>query len=353
MRIFTCGNCRQTVYFENVKCENCGMALGFDPQSMTMRPLAPLGSGQLVTTGRQTTGRLAATARKTYCANYTHNVCNWLVPVTDQGGLCVSCGLNQTIPDLTVPGNIEYWFEIEKAKRRLLYTLLKLKLPLTQPPGSSLPSLAFNIIADAKTGHANGLITINLAEADPATREKTREAFNEPYRTLLGHFRHESGHYYWMLLVDNPAQIDRYRQLFGDERPDYSEALAAYHQNGPRADWQKSYISAYATAHSWEDWAESWAHYLHMVDTLETADDYKIEAQAPNAGSVGRPWFSSTDPYKARNAAQLMDRWVPLALALNSLNRSMGLPDFYPFVVSPSVITKLDFIHKLVHARRR
>jgi hypothetical protein len=345
MRVFTCGNCRQTVYFENVKCEHCGMALGFDPQRMTMRTLAPDGTGKLVTGGRTPGGS------KTYCANYTHNVCNWLVPATQEGGLCLSCGLNRTIPDLTVNGNITAWFEIEKAKRRLIYELVKLKLPVTPPPDSGLPPLAFDIIADAKTGHDNGLITINLAEADPATREQTREAFNEPYRTLLGHFRHESGHYYWMVLVNNPQATDRYRQLFGDERPDYGEALAAYHQNGPKPDWQKNYISAYATAHSWEDWAESWAHYLHMVDTLETADDYAIDPRRPNQPAVGRSWFASTDPYKARNAKQLMDRWVPLALAMNSMNRSMGLQDFYPFVVSPSVISKLDFIHGLIRQR--
>jgi hypothetical protein len=347
MRVFTCGNCRQTVYFENVKCEKCGMALGFDPQAMTMRTLAPDQNGAFITTGRGSGGR------KTYCANYAHSVCNWLVSVGEGNGLCVSCDLNKTIPDLTVAGNVEAWFEIEKAKRRLIYELLKLKLPVAPPPGSDLPALAFDIVAGAKTGHENGLITINLAEADPATREKTREAFNEPYRTLLGHFRHESGHYYWMLLVNNARAIDRYRQLFGDERQDYGEALAAYHQNGPKADWQKSYISGYATAHSWEDWAESWAHYLHMIDTLETAEDYGIEPRVPGASGLGKPWFASTDPYRARNAAQLMERWIPLALAMNSMNRSMGHNDFYPFVVSPSVISKLDFIHQLVRSARR
>ena len=345
MRVFTCGNCRQTVYFENVKCEHCGMSLGFDPQGMTMRTLAPDAAGNPMTSGRGTGGK------RTYCTNYAHGVCNWLTPATPEGGLCLSCGLNRTIPDLAVPGNIAAWFEVEKAKRRLIYELLKLKLPVTQSPDSSLPPLVFDIVADAKTGHENGLITINLAEADPATREQAREAFNEPYRTLLGHFRHESGHYYWMVLVNNPRSIDRYRQLFGDERSDYGEALAAYHQNGAKPDWQKTFISAYATAHSWEDWAESWAHYLHMTDTLETADDYNIEPRRPNEPAIARSWFATHDPYKARNAKQLMDRWVPLALAMNSLNRSMGLQDFYPFVVSPSVIAKLDFIHGLVRPR--
>jgi hypothetical protein len=337
MRVFTCGNCRQSVYFENVVCENCGMALGFDPQAMTMRTLGPANGAPAATSDR----------RKTYCANYANDVCNWLVPVSPEGGLCLSCGLNKTIPDLTVAGNLERWFEIEKAKRRLIYTLLKLKLPITPPQGSNVPPLAFEILAGAKTGHADGLITLNLAEADPETREKTRNLFNEPYRTLLGHCRHESGHYYWMLLVNRPGWIDRYRAVFGDERQDYGAALAAYHQSGPARDWQKNYISGYATAHSWEDWAESWAHYLHMVDTLETAEDYAITPRLPNTRPGPRSWFSSTDPYRAKSAKQLMDRWIPLALAMNSMNRSMGHHDFYPFVVSPSVISKLDFIHQL------
>jgi len=345
MRVFSCGNCRQPVYFENVVCENCGMALGFDPLAMTMRTLQPDPSGKL------STGR--SSGRKTYCANYAHNVCNWLVPFEQDGSLCRSCGLNKTIPDLSVPGNVERWFEIEKAKRRLVYTLLKLRLPIAPPPGSNLPPLAFDIVADAKTGHADGLITINLAEADPAMRERTREQLNEPYRTLLGHFRHESGHYYWMMLANTPRSIERYRQLFGDERPDYGAALAAYHQNGPKPDWMRNYISAYATAHSWEDWAESWAHYLHMVDALETAEDYAIEPRLPFSRGQGRPWFSSTDAYQARNAAQLVARWIPLALAMNSLNRSMGLADFYPFVVAPPVIAKLDYIHDEIRRAAR
>lgn len=353
MRVFTCGNCRQNVYFENVICENCGMALGFDPQGMTMRTLAPDASGKLVTSARTPGGA------RTYCANYDHHVCNWLVPphagetAADRAGLCVSCALNNTIPDLTIAGNIERWFEIEKAKRRLIYQLLRLKLPLAPDPDSGVPPLAFDIIAGARTGHADGLITINIDEASSARREEVREAFNEPYRTLLGHMRHESGHYYWMVLVNRPGVVDRYRALFGDDRDDYGEALAAYHQNGPKPEWRTTHISAYATAHSWEDWAESWAHYLHTIDTLETAEDYAIEPRIPNKSSSGRPWFSSTDPYKARNATQLMDRWIPIALAMNSMNRSMGHNDFYPFVVSPPVISKLDFIHQLIRPARR
>jgi hypothetical protein len=346
MRVFSCSHCGQIVYFENVVCKNCRTALGFDPQRLAMRTLHPADSGNLVTQG--------SGAPKTYCANHRDHVCNWLVPVAANGGLCLSCDLNHTIPDLSVSGNVAKWFEVEKAKRRLIYTLLKLNLPLTQDPdGTNSPALSFDILADAMTGHENGHITLNVAEADAATRERVRTQMDEPYRTLLGHFRHESGHYYWLVLVAGSRELDRFRKLFGDERADYGQALAAYHANGPKPNWDQNYISAYATAHPWEDWAESWAHYLHMVDALETANDYALEARMPNERWTTKVWFGSADPASAGSARRLIDRWIPLALAINSLNRSMGLNDFYPFVVSPTAATKLEFIHRLVKSQRR
>ncbi len=346
MRVFSCGNCGRPVYFDNVVCENCGTALGFDPADLTMKPLYPASDGKLTTKSERD-------GRKVYCANYSHQVCNWLVPAQESGSLCLSCGLNRTIPDLSVPGNLERWFEFEKAKRRLIYELRKLGLPVKRAgENNGVPPLAFDILADAKTGHENGVITLNVAEADPAVRERTREQFDEPYRTLLGHFRHESGHYYWLALVADSPSLARFRELFGDETADYAQALAAYHQQGPKPDWAQNYISAYATAHPWEDWAESWAHYLHMVDALETAGDYRLEPRLPYGKAAGRSWFSSWpgDPYRAPGAKSLIDRWIPLALAINSLNRSMGLSDFYPFVVSARAAEKLDFVHQIVRS---
>lgn len=344
MRVFSCPNCKLPIYFENISCGNCGMALGFDPELLTMRTLAPGNDGRLATVS-------APGMLKIYCKNYSSNICNWLVPLENPEALCPSCALNRTIPDLSQPGNSKAWFEIEKAKRRLIYTLRKLGLPLQPPPGSNAPPLAFNIVAGAKTAHDNGLITINIAEADPATREQTRVAFNEPYRTLLGHCRHESGHYYWMLLVNNDKWIERYRALFGDERPDYNQALATYHANGPKEGWQNTHISAYATAHSWEDWAETWAHYLHMVDVLETADSFRVRPKFLNgSGSFGFR-FTSFDPYRARSANRLIERWLPLAIALNNLNRSMGLMDFYPFVLPEAAKQKLEFVRQVIAAK--
>lgn len=349
MRVFSCGHCGRAVYFDNVVCENCSTALGFDPEAMTMLSLYPNGGGRLASSG----GR---TGTKVYCANYDNHVCNWLVPEASQGELCASCALNRTIPDLTVAGNAERWFEYEKAKRRLIYGLRRLGVPVENAGiQDNAPPLAFDIVANAKTGHMSGLITLNLAEADPAIRERTREQMNEPYRTVLGHVRHEIGHYYWLALINNSRWIERFRELFGDERADYGEALTAYHQNGPAADWSRNFISAYATAHPWEDWAESWAHYLHMVEALDTAVDYKVDPRLPNTRTK-QSWFSTSstpsDPYKAANAKTLIDRWIPLALAMNSLNRGMGLSDFYPFVISPSAAAKLEFIHDVIRSAR-
>jgi len=342
MRVFSCDNCGQTVYFENVVCENCGTALGIDPSDLTMQNLRPSADGSLITAQRRP---------RTYCGNYEYQVCNWLVPIERKGELCLSCGLNRTIPDLTVPGNVERWFEFEKAKRRLIYQLLKLGLPVKHAgQQNGIAPLVFDILADARTGHDNGVITLNVAEADPAIRERAREQMNEPYRTLLGHFRHEIGHYYWFALVNNNDRwLPGFRKLFGDDSADYGAALAAYHQNGPKPDWAQSYISAYATAHPWEDWAESWAHYMHMVDALDTAANYQILPRT-NKGKARRSWFAPAapeDPYRA-SARSLIDRWIPLAMAMNSLNRSMGLSDFYPFVVSAPAAEKLDFIHQVI-----
>lgn len=354
MRVFSCGNCGQPVYFDNVVCGNCATALGFDSSALTMLPLYPDDNGEFITRSPR---KGQAQRQMVYCANFGQQVCNWLVPAERRGDFCLSCGLNRTIPDLTVLGNLERWFEFEKAKRRLIYELLKLNLPVKHAgEANGAPPLAFDILADAKTGHENGIITLNVAEADPGVRETTRAQFSEPYRTLLGHFRHESGHYYWMTMVDNTDWLPRFRELFGDERDDYGTALAAYHQNGPKPNWDQNYISAYATAHPWEDWAESWAHYLHMVEALDTADDYSLVPRIPNHKASGSWWAppkGAADPYNAASARKLIDRWIPLALSMNSLNRSMGLSDFYPFAVSPSAADKLDFVHRIVKSARQ
>jgi hypothetical protein len=327
MKRFTCSACGNAVFFDNSVCTLCGAALAFDPASLAMVAAAP--------------------DDPRHCANRAHAACNWLAP----GGaaFCVACALNETIPDLSIPENVERWQALEAEKRRLVYALIRLGLPL-MPRSADPAGLGFAFLADTApsftergrvlTGHAAGLVTINIAEADPATREAMRDRMDEPYRTLLGHFRHESGHHYWDRLVAQTGWLGPFRDRFGDERADYAAALQAHYDFGPAPDWPQNHVSAYAASHPWEDWAESWAHYLHMTATLETAWAFGLHA----GGSS--PDF---DPYAEPDFAALIDRWMPLTVALNSLNRSMGHADAYPFVLPEPVVAKLGFVHDVIH----
>jgi hypothetical protein len=293
-----------------------------------------------------------------FCRNTAFGVCNWMVRADDDAGYCAACRHNRLIPDLNTPGNAELWAKIEAAKRRLFYTLLRLHLPLENRIDNPEHGLAFDFLADeaqshahnVMTGHDNGLITLALREADDAMREKVRGEMSEPYRTLLGHFRHESGHYFWDRLIGgDEKKLEEFCTLFGDEREDYDAALQRHYSEGAPAFWQNEFVSVYATTHPWEDFAETWAHYLHIVDTLETARAFGIKVKSRVAPSE----LSAVVDFDAHNAtsmAQLIDAWLPIAFAVNSLNRSMGLSDLYPFVLSPKTIEKLAFIHALTHA---
>jgi hypothetical protein len=183
----------------------------------------------------------------------------------------------------------------------------------------------------------------------------TRKAMNEGYRTVLGHFRHEVGHYYWDRLIGETGRLEEFRQLFGDERQDYDAALKRHYRQGPPAGWNMQYISAYATMHPWEDWAETWAHFLHIIDTLETAYAFGMKVQPGIAEDyAGIQAEMNTDPHTIENFRQIMSQWLPLSFAMNSLNRSMGLNDPYPFVIRPVVMKKLGFIHQVcLQARQK
>ena len=263
MKSFACDACRNEVYFENTVCLQCGRAVGFDPQAMAMVTLSPGANGTFTRVGRD------ARALK-YCQNASRDVCNWLVRSADRIGLCVACELNRTIPNLVEPGSLEAWRQLELAKKRLVYSLLRFGLPLNTVGGSGR-RLLFDFMRKATTGHKDGVVTINITEADPVERERQRLHLDEPYRTLLGHLRHECGHFYWLVLVDDGHHIEEFRSVFGDERSDYAQALERHYREGPADNWQSSYVSAYASAHPWEDWAETWAQYLHIVDTVDTA----------------------------------------------------------------------------------
>ena len=351
MKLFQCQQCGQPIYFENTGCEQCGHRLGFLSEQMTLSALAPDG---------EVWRALAASEDTPYrlCANAQLDACNWLIAVDSAETLCAACRHNQTIPDMGLPENLARWRKLESAKHRLFYSLLRLNLPLANRIDDPEHGLAFDVLAEAPdtpkimTGHDNGLVTLALAEADDAWREQTREAMGETYRTLLGHFRHEVGHYYWDLLVRDGGTLDAFRTLFGDERQDYAAALAQNYEQGPPADWRDRFISAYASCHPWEDFAETWAHYLHIVDTLEMGFAFGLEIRPRLAGSEELESSISFDPYAGGDVERLVAAWLPLVFAVNSLNRAMGLPDLYPFVLTPAVIEKLGFIHRLVHGGR-
>jgi hypothetical protein len=347
MKLFQCQHCGQPLYFENVRCESCGRRLGYLPAQETMTALEPEDGLWRVLE--------APGGHYRFCANAAYDVCNWLVPAESSENYCPACRHNRTIPDLSRPENLAHWRKIEVAKHRLFYTLLKLRLPLTtraeDPNG-----LAFDFLSDqasptpVMTGHTSGLITINLAEADDAERERRRGQMGEPYRTLLGHFRHEIAHYYWDKLVAHSPSRAEFRTLFGDERSDYAAALRRHYANGPPPDWHERFVTAYASTHPWEDFAETWAHYFHMVDTLETAGAFGMRVRPKLSAGTDLATNIDFDPHVAP-MDRLVEAWLPLTYAVNSINRSMGLPDLYPFILAPAVIIKLSLVHERIHAQ--
>ena len=348
MRLFSCSVCKRVLFFENVQCGGCGHALAYLPEHQVLSALEPDGDAFIALAEE------ARRARYRLCQNYVrHAACNWAIPAEQAAELCPSCGLNQVIPNLGSPLAALAWQKLETAKRRVLYTLRELELPIEAKQDDE-HGLAFAFKEDQAgekvvTGHCDGLITINIAEADDAFREKTRVAMGEAYRTVLGHVRHEIGHYYWERLVSGTSALAKFRELFGDEQADYDQARERHYRDGAPADWHAHFVSAYASMHPWEDWAESFAHYLHMVDTLETASSYGLALKpAPEGGAH----LSGMAAHRLRfeKFDELLGGWVPLSLALNSLNRSMGLADPYPFVLSEPAVQKLRAVHEIVDA---
>ena len=350
MKVFHCDHCGALVFFENTQCVSCGHRLAFLPDLMLVGSLDAADADQ----ERWRSPLSRATHPYRLCANYRdQQVCNWVVDAEDESALCRSCRLTSMIPDLTVEGNRMAWYRLEVAKRRLLYTLLSLRLPFDDR--SSEP-LSFQFLADTTrggppllTGHANGVITINTAEADDAERERRRHVLGETYRTLLGHMRHEVGHYYWMRLVDGDQdRVAQFREMFGDERQDYAAALQRHYDNGPPSDWQEQFVTSYASAHPWEDWAETWAHYLHMVDTLETAAACGVSLRPHRSDEPVLSPISVEEVGPEGSFGRLMAGWLPVTYVLNNMNRGLGLPDAYPFVLSPPAIEKLKFVHDTI-----
>ncbi len=349
MKTYTCA-CGELIYFDNFACVNCKREVGFLPDLVSLSSLEKPDNEGLFSANTEEKGRLYKK-----CRNYVqHNVCNWMIPAENTTEIyCTSCRLDVMIPDLSQPQNITLWAAVEGAKRRLIYSALRLKLPLANRVEDPRTGLGFRFMADTlnpdgtiatkvMTEHNEGLITLNLSEADDSTREKMRTSMKEPYRTLLGHFRHESGHYYWDRLVKDTKFIEPYRAMFGDERQDYNESMKKYYETGAPANWGDNFISMYSTMHPWEDWAETWAHYLHVQDTLEVAADFGLVGKRVKIAPV------SDGTVKPKPFDEVMETWSELSIALNCINRSMGMRDLYPFVLSQPVINKLRFVSDVI-----
>jgi len=328
MKNFIC-KCGKLLFFENTKCLSCNYRVGFDPHGMKMHRLSDEGVG--------------SKSKLRRCKNsIDYDVCNWLVN-DPQSNYCLSCELNHTIPNLLDQNRRAWWKSLESAKRRLIYSLLSLNLPVVGKSKDPM-GLAFKFMEDQRTnpevlerhvntGHLDGMITINIAEADRVKSEIARQTTRELYRTLLGHFRHESGHYYFLKLIVSDKIKKQFVDLFGDYTQDYGKALSEYYENNLVSPHDPDMISHYAQSHPWEDWAEVWAHYLHMIDTLETANQYRVRQSSAQFDDIDKT----------------LRKWGELTLLLNSLNRSMGLEDAYPFVLSELSLRKLRFVHGLIY----
>lgn len=348
MRLYACGKCGNPIHFDNRSCIACGSQLGFSTDTLTMHALEPSGTGWRT---------IAPHAQEVvFCANAGDDICNWLVPSGDTNAYCVACRYNRIVPVTDNPEGLARWQRIGQAQRHLFYSLLRWRLPIPGRDVDPQGGLVFDFLADevdangnvipAMTGHEDGLISLRAAEANDEVRESVRVSMGEPYRTLLGHLRHEIGHFYWAQLLRDEETLTRARALFGDEREDYAAALQRNYEQGPPADWQSRFISTYASCHPAEDFAECWAHFFHIVDTLETARAFGLSTDPRRHGEMATE--VDFDPYRASNAQTLVDAWIPLSVALNSLQRSMGQADSYPFVLSPPVVEKLDFINGLI-----
>jgi hypothetical protein len=337
MRDFHCPNCGQRLAFENSACLSCGSALGFSLDQMALLVIA---------NANQDNGHTGAVAANDYqlCANLFVAECNWLVPVGHPGGLCESCALTTERPNDNDSVGLPEFARAEAAKRRLVAELKELKLPIVGREQDPNYGLAFRLLSSADenviTGHEDGVITLDLAEGDDVHREQLRVEMDEPYRTLLGHFRHEVGHYYYYRLISpNSAYVQRFNELFGDHESDYQAALDRHYSEGAPEGWDQSHVSSYATMHPAEDWAETFAHYLHIRDTLDTSAWCGLAAAS---ATFDRP------PVGPSGFQTIIDMWLPLSWSLNMVNRSMGHDDLYPFVLPPAVLDKMQFVHTAI-----
>jgi hypothetical protein len=352
MRTFSC-SCGNLLFFDNSICMCCKREVGWCPQCRHITDVTTGNDGAFICPRCETT--------LVKCANYaSSNVCNRFVirrvgegsqGQTSAGIFCDCCRFNRIIPDLKIKGNREKWYRLEAAKRRTLYDLDLLGLPFGDSRDNITPALVFEFKGDpildknyrgvvggqkVYTGHDNGVITINIQEADDIEREKLRVNMHEAQRSLLGHFRHEFGHYIWDVMIKGKME-NSFIAMFGDHNnPAYEVALQDYYKNGPKPDWLLNYVSAYATMHPWEDFAETFAVYLDMASSLDTACHQQL--------------IPSVDP---KDPDAMVDAYKKLGIALNEMNRTIGMLDFLPELFAKPIRDKLRFIHGLTRNSSR
>jgi len=338
---FTCA-CGGPIVFDDLSCGKCGTDIGYDPVDRKLGPQDPA---------------------LRFCAHrHAPAACNWMLAPTDpDDGICMSCRTTRIVPDPDRPRNVERLRKLENAKRRVLFNVQAMGLPIVARTEEPQHGLAFDFLESLEgghrvmTGHAGGVITIDVAEADDDYRERNRQSLLEPYRTVLGHLRHELGHYYWDVIVWGTPWHEAFRTLFGDERAHYGEALRQHYANGPPAEWRQRYISSYAASHPWEDWAETFAHYLHLRSTLETIASYRLDTSSVPLQLVpfGPEGLYCQEPEAAGTAFLA---WVNtsrvITTVLNEAARSMGQPDTYPFTLTTAMVTKLHFVHCAILGER-
>ena len=343
MNRFYC-NCGSEVFFDNRFCQNCGVALGFDSETLDMIPIEPSREGRYKS--------LDLSAREfKLCTNGSQfSSCNWVLPADDENEFCFGCRFNRIIPnqkiiDVSPALNHQRWCRLEAAKKRLMYTLLELQVPMRDGWADAENGLLFDFMEDLGaesdtvasniiTGYANGVITINILEADDVARVSARSALNERQRTILGHFRHESGHFLWDRLFKRLPLSSEFETIFGDPEKDYQKSLNQYYKDGPQSDWSSCFITAYASSHPLEDFAETWNHFLLIFDTVETAFAHGLTQMKPDI----------------QNLISSLDVWNDLVIALNQLTRSIGINDAYPFVINKLASQKLNYIARLVES---
>ena len=345
MRVFICATCRHELQFESMTCPNCHSVVGYVPDRRDVVVLVADGPA------RYTVERDASARWR--CLNASWG-CNWMLPADGDDVWCLSCRLTRGRPDESDPAAVVAWSAAEAAKRRLVFQLGELGLPI-QPRSSAAPQgLAFDLVhvpgASAVTGHDRGLITLDLSEADERHRDELRRQLGEPFRTLIGHLRHEVGHYYFAHLVGRSDEVDGFRSLFGDERTDYSAALDEHYRSARSTVDEpdlSGYVTAYAASHPLEDWAETFAHYLHTRDGLQTADSHGLHAggRRDGVGTVAPRRVGDDGSF-----ATILERWLPVAETINAIADGLGSSRPYPFTLSPTVVTKLEFVHARVMA---